>query len=191
MADERLNILLRVKEAGTAAFRRVDTGIRGIIQRARQGKLSFDDPISKYLDDDWLPEVDKTKIKVKHLLTHTSGLGSYFNEEYDRSSRELFREVDDYKPLVAGETLAFEPGTDWRYSNTGMLIAGAVIEGASGRSYFDLVREVVYGPGVHGASAAAEAQRQLSGGAGRRGAVASSPRPAPEESGRMALELSA
>jgi CubicO group peptidase (beta-lactamase class C family) len=111
-----------------------------------QKKLSFDDPISKYLDDDWLPDVDKTKIQLKHLLTHTSGLGSYFNDEYVRSSRELFREVDDYKPLVAEETLAFEPGTDWRYSNTGMLIVGVVIEGASGRNYFDFVREEIYAP---------------------------------------------
>jgi CubicO group peptidase (beta-lactamase class C family) len=90
--------------------------------------------------------VDKTKIQLKHLLTHTSGLGSYFNDEYVRSSRELFREVDDYKPLVAEETLAFEPGTDWRYSNTGMLIVGVVIEGASGRNYFDFVREEIYAP---------------------------------------------
>jgi hypothetical protein len=43
MPDENVNIWLRVKEAGTAAFRRVDQGIRGIIQRARQGKLSFED----------------------------------------------------------------------------------------------------------------------------------------------------
>jgi len=109
-------------------------------------KLSFDDPISKYLDDEWLPQVDKSKVQVRHLLSHTSGLGSYFNDTYVQSSRELFREVDDYKMLVADETLAFEPGSDRSYSNTGMLIAGAVIEGASGRNYFDFVREEIYAP---------------------------------------------
>ncbi len=120
---------------GTAAMKLVE-----------QGKLSLDDPISKYLDDSWLPKVDKSKVQVQHLLTHTSGLGSYFNETYNKSSRLLFRNVDDYKPLVAEETLAFEPGTRWAYSNTGMLIVGAVIEKASGMNYFEFVRQHVTGP---------------------------------------------
>jgi CubicO group peptidase (beta-lactamase class C family) len=45
---------------------------------------------------------------------------------------------------VAEETLAFEPGAKWQYSNTGFLIAGAVIEAVTGRDYFDVVRERVY-----------------------------------------------
>ena len=83
---------------------------------------------------------------MHHLLTHTSGLGSYFNDAFWQSSRERFREVDDYKPLVKGERLAFEPGTRYAYSNTGMLLLGVVIEGASGKSYFDFVRERVFEP---------------------------------------------
>ena len=116
------------------------------LQLVEQGKLSLDDPISKYLGEDWLPKVDKSKAKVRHLLTHTSGLGSYFTEEFDRSSRALYRTVDDWKPLVRNETLAFEPGTQWSYSNTGMLIAGAVVEKASGTDYYDYVRAHVTGP---------------------------------------------
>jgi len=121
------------------------TGVAAM-KLVEQGRLSLDDPISKFLDDTWLPRVDKSKVLVKHLLTHTSGLGTYFNETYDKSSRLLFRNVDDYKPLVAGETLAFEPGTKSAYSNTGMLIAGAVIEKASGMDYFEFVRRNVTGP---------------------------------------------
>ncbi|HET8946707.1 MAG TPA: serine hydrolase domain-containing protein [Candidatus Polarisedimenticolia bacterium] len=121
------------------------TGVSAMIL-VRQGKLSLDDPIGKYLDATWLPKVDKNKVLVKHLLTHTSGLGSYFNDVFDRSSRLLYRTVNDYKPLVADETLAFEPGTKWAYSNTGMLIAGAVIEKASGTDYFEFVRRNITGP---------------------------------------------
>lgn len=117
-----------------------------VMKLVEQGKLSLDDPISRHLDDSWIPEVDKSKVLVKHLLTHTSGLGSYFNEVYLRSSRLQFREVDDYKPLVEGETLAFEPGTQWAYSNTGMLIAGAVIESASGEDYFEFVHREIAAP---------------------------------------------
>jgi CubicO group peptidase (beta-lactamase class C family) len=121
------------------------TGVAAM-KLVQEGKLALDDPIGKYLDAGWLPKVDKNKVQIRHLLTHTSGLGSYFNDTFDRSSRLLWRKVDDYKPLVADETLAFEPGTKWAYSNTGMLIAGAVIEKASGMDYFEVVRRNVTGP---------------------------------------------
>lgn len=117
-----------------------------VMKLVEQGKLSLDDPISLHLDESWLPRVDKSKVLVVHLLTHTSGLGSYFNEAYRRSSRLMFREVDDYKPLVEVETLAFEPGTRWSYSNTGMLVAGAIIERVSGENYHEFIRSVITGP---------------------------------------------
>jgi CubicO group peptidase (beta-lactamase class C family) len=111
-------------------------------QLVDEGRLSFEDPVSKHVSG-WT-KADLSKVKVKHLLSHTSGLGSYFNDTYDRTARHLLRRVSDYKPLVAEETLAFEPGTRGRYSNTGFLLAGAVVEAATGRDYFDVVRERVY-----------------------------------------------
>jgi CubicO group peptidase (beta-lactamase class C family) len=117
-----------------------------IAQLAEKGRLSYDDRLSKYVDESWLPRDVTDRITVRHLLTHTSGLGSYFNDTYQRSSRELFRKVEDYKPLVRGETPAFEPGTRWSYSNTGMLLLGVVIEKVTGQDYFDYVREHVYAP---------------------------------------------
>jgi CubicO group peptidase (beta-lactamase class C family) len=115
-------------------------------QLVEQGKLRFEDPVSKYLAGEAWTKADLTKVRVEHLLTHTSGLGSYFNDTYEKSARQLFRKVADYKPLAANDTLAFEPGTRWQYSNTGFLLVGAVLEKASGRDYFDLVRESLYGP---------------------------------------------
>ncbi len=110
-----------------------------VAQLAKRGKLSFDDPVGKYLSTDWLPVEVAGKITIRHLLTHTSGLGSYFNEKFMNSSRALFRNVDDYKPLVADDRPAFEPGTKWAYSNTGFLLLGAVIEKVTGQNYFDYV----------------------------------------------------
>ncbi len=115
-----------------------------IMQLVEKGVLSLDDPISKYVDESWLPQDITSKITIHHLLTHTSGLGSYFNETYMKGSRELFRNVDDFKPLVHGDKPAFEPGTRFLYSNTGMLLLGVVIEKATGGSYFDYVREHIY-----------------------------------------------
>jgi len=113
-------------------------------QLVDEGKLSFQDPVSKFLGGKGWTKADLSKVRVEHLLSHTSGLGSYFNDTYQRMARQLLRKVDDYKSLVAEETLAFEPGSRWQYSNTGFLLAGAVIEAVTGKDYFDVVRERVY-----------------------------------------------
>ena len=115
-----------------------------IMQLSEQGHLKLTDPISKYVDESWLPKSITTKIQIHHLLSHTSGLGSYFNEKYWNSSRQLFRKVADYKPLVQGDKPAFTPGKKFQYSNTGMLLLGVVIEKASKKDYFDYVRENIF-----------------------------------------------
>ena len=116
-----------------------------IAQLVERGKLSYEDPLSKFLPGFPTAE-DAKKIKIKHLLTHTSGLGSYFNQKFQKSSRALFRTVSDLMKLVKNEKLQFEPGTKWAYSNTGMLVLGAVIEKATGQDYFEYIRENVYRP---------------------------------------------
>ncbi len=110
------------------------------------GKLSFDDPIGKWIDETWLPKDVTGKITVRHLITHTSGLGSYFNEVYVKSSRALFRKLDDYKPLIKDDKPAFTPGDRFQYSNTGMFLLGVIIEKVTGGDYFDDIRKTIYAP---------------------------------------------
>jgi CubicO group peptidase (beta-lactamase class C family) len=117
-----------------------------IVQLAEKGKLSINDPISKYVDESWLPADITSKVSIHHLLTHTSGLGSYFNETFSKGSRARFRTIEDFKPLVKDEKLAFEPGKRFRYSNTGMFLLGVVIESVTGQSYFDYIRKNIYRP---------------------------------------------
>ena len=112
----------------------------------RAGKLSLDDPLAKFLPAGAMTPDVLTKVRIKHLLSHTSGLGSYFTDEWDGSRARSSARVDDLMPLVKDETLQFEPGTRWSYSNTGMLVLGKVIEAASGQDYFDYVREHIYKP---------------------------------------------
>ncbi|MFT5052144.1 MAG: CubicO group peptidase (beta-lactamase class C family) [Chlamydiales bacterium] len=117
-----------------------------IMQLAESRQLTIKDPIYKYLDETWLPLELARKISIEHLMTHTSGLGSYFNETYMQSSRAMFRELDDYKPIVYQDTLAFEPGTRWSYSNTGMFLLGVIVQLISDQNYFDYVREHIFEP---------------------------------------------
>jgi CubicO group peptidase (beta-lactamase class C family) len=117
-----------------------------IAQLVERGTLSWDDPIGKWLGPDWVrPEVGE-KATIRHLLTHTSGLGSFFTEEFMRSSRGLYRGLDDWRDIVRQDSLAFEPGTQWSYSNTGFHLLGVIVEKATGESYYDYVREHVYEP---------------------------------------------
>lgn len=118
-----------------------------IAQLVEKGKMSFDDPLSKFIPDFPNAEAAK-KIQIKHLLSHTAGLGGYFSDRYDNLSREKLRTVDDMMNLVRQDEkdVRFEPGSRWAYSNTGMLVLGKVIEVASGQSYFKYVRENIYQP---------------------------------------------
>ena len=117
-----------------------------VMQLVEAGKVSLDDTLGKFLPAGSMRADVLSKVRVKHLLTHTSGLGSYFSPRWDSLSRAMFRTVDDWMPLVKDETLAFEPGTRWSYSNTGMLLLGKVTESASGKDYFEYVRERIFKP---------------------------------------------
>ncbi|MBJ7413777.1 MAG: beta-lactamase family protein [Phenylobacterium sp.] len=117
-----------------------------VMQLVEAGKVVLDAPISTYLDDTWLPAPFAQRITVRHLLTHTSGLGSFLGPAYRKGPANAFKDLADYKRLVRDDTPAFEPGTRYQYSNTGMLLAGAIVEAASGESYFDYVRRHVFGP---------------------------------------------
>jgi CubicO group peptidase (beta-lactamase class C family) len=117
-----------------------------VMQLAEAGKLTLDDTLGKFLRAGAMRPDVLSKVRIKHLLTHTSGLGSYFTPDWDGQSRARYRSVDDWMGLVKDEPLQFEPGARWSYSNTGMLVLGKVIEVASGQDYFDYVRERIAKP---------------------------------------------
>jgi CubicO group peptidase (beta-lactamase class C family) len=117
-----------------------------IAQLAEKGKISYDDYVNKYLDSTWLNPNISSKIKISNLLSHTSGLGNIFIERFEKSSRTLFRTVQDYKQLFSDQKLAFEPGTRWQYSNAGFVLLGAIIEKVTEQTYFDYVRKNIFIP---------------------------------------------
>lgn len=114
-----------------------------IAQLAEQGKLSFDDPLGKWVPD--YPDQEIAgKVTVHHLLTHTSGLKEANTP--DNSFRRGFRAIKDYLPTAPGDTLKFEPGTKLDYNSYNYLLLGAIVEKASGEDYYAYVREHIYKP---------------------------------------------
>jgi len=114
-------------------------------QLVQEGKLSFDDTLGKILPDYPNPDA-RGKVTIRHLLTMTSGIGDFFGEEYEATPKDRIRSIRDYLPLFAGKPLAFEPGTQRKYSNGGYVVLGAVIEKITGGSYYEYVREHITKP---------------------------------------------
>lgn len=115
-----------------------------IAQLVQAGKLSFDDTLAKLLPE--YPNKEAAgKITINHLLTHTAGLGGFFDRPlYNR--RQRYKTQAEYIPVFANEPLLFEPGTRASYSNEGFIVLGAVIEKVTGQNYLDYVREHIFKP---------------------------------------------
>jgi D-alanyl-D-alanine carboxypeptidase len=115
-----------------------------IAQLAQAGRLSFTDTISKHLPDYANKEV-ADKVTIHQLLTHTSGMGLYWNEKFI-AQREKLLTVAAHLPLFVNDPLSFTPGEKFQYSNSGYMVLGAIIEKISGQDYYSYVAEHVYKP---------------------------------------------
>lgn len=125
-----------------ASMGKMFTGVAAA-RLVQSGKLRFGDRIGKYLPG--LPARMRS-ITVAQLLDHTSGLGDFFADPGYAQLRSRLTTLKAYLPLVRHESLLFEPGTRWSYSNSGFLLAGLVIEKASGERYDTYVAQHVWRP---------------------------------------------
>lgn len=122
-----------------------------IAQLLEAGKIALDDPLSKYRPD--FPKQIAEKVTIWHLLTMRSGMGSYWNDEW-QAKWATIKTVEDLISIIKKVPLDFEPGTRRQYSNSGYVVLGAIIEKVTGQSYYDYIRERVYQPaGMHNTDA--------------------------------------
>lgn len=93
-------------------------------------------------------------VTVRHLLTHTSGIGDDADEEAGESYEAVWRDRPSYSVLETSHFLPqfvhrlpnFAPGEGCRYNNCGYVLLGLMVERATGRPYRDVVREDVFAP---------------------------------------------
>ncbi len=113
-----------------------------IMTLAERKKLSYDDPVSKYI-----PEFSHTahlsKITLRNLLNHTSGIPDYGDLGIDDSGL-------DQKGLIAAllkkEDALAKPGLKYKYSNPGYALLGIVVERASGKRFGDFLEQEIFKP---------------------------------------------
>lgn len=113
---------------------------------ARDGKLSVDDDIRKYL-----PEIPNygTTITIRHLLTHTSGLRDQWELlalARGRFEEDRITEADVMDIVPRQKALNFLPGTEYAYSNTGFTLLGVIVKRVSGQSLKDFAAERIFRP---------------------------------------------
>ena len=117
--------------------------IVAILKLFDEGKLSIDDTIGKYLDGFSVKIAGK--VTIRHLLTMSSGFDNYMNNpEYIDPAD--FKTINDRLRLIKKENLLFEPGSSFRYSNSGFIILGAIIEKITHKNYSEFVRETILIP---------------------------------------------
>jgi CubicO group peptidase (beta-lactamase class C family) len=133
---------------GIASGTKVFTAL-GIGLLVDQGLISLGTTIGE-IDQGYTGFVDE-RATIQHLLTHTSGIYDYYDEEleqdYDHFSVEIpWCELEtplDYYPLFQGKAMKFRPGERYSYSNGGYVFLGMLIEKLTGMLYRDFIREHV------------------------------------------------
>lgn len=121
-----------------------------VLQLVAEGELSLEDSVEEHL-----PGVvpGGSAITVRNLLQHTSGLYDYQNALPGSSGAEDFErhrfdhhEAEDLVALAVNHPPDFPPGTDFRYSNTGYVLAGMIVESVTGRSWGEEVEQRIIRP---------------------------------------------
>ncbi|ANS65283.1 alkaline d-peptidase [Streptomyces lincolnensis] len=128
-----------------------------VLQLEAEGRLSLDDSVDK-----WLPGLvrgnghDGRKVTLRQLLNHTSGIYNYTADEtFGRTyflkdgffeHRYDTQEPEELVAIAMAHKPDFAPGTSWNYSNTNYVLAGLVIEKATGRPYGEEIRRRIIKP---------------------------------------------
>ena len=113
-----------------------------ILLLQEQGKLSLDEKVAKFI-----PNLTRSKeVTIRQLLSHTSGYQDYWPQDYVMPV--MLQQVTKEKilDLWARKPLDFDPGTKWQYSNTNYVIAGVIVEKASGKPLLQFLSEKVFVP---------------------------------------------
>lgn len=115
----------------------------GVLRLVDEGRVSLDDPLSRYLPD----YPGGGNITIAQLLNHTSGIQNY-TDIPGYMDADVRRDLDTAGLIAVfrDRPVRFPPGTSWEYNNSGYVLAGAVIEKVTGGSWSAYLDEVFFQP---------------------------------------------
>ncbi|HMK18023.1 MAG TPA: serine hydrolase domain-containing protein [Chitinophagaceae bacterium] len=117
----------------------------GILQLSKENKLSIDDNIYKYFPDFKDSSIAK-KIKIHHLLTHSSGLPDIRNVQGDSVFYLSAKDEENWAPIKKADSLEFQPGERFNYSNPAFNGLALIIEKVSGMKWQEYIKKNIMEP---------------------------------------------
>lgn len=147
LANVELNVPVKpetVFQSGSIGKQFTATAVMMLVE---EGKLSLDDSIVKYFSD---APASWQSIKIRNLLSHTSGLSEYESDDKIRPGgpvnlRQDYTE-DQMVKIIESFPLDFQPGKKWSYRNTNYLLLGVVIRKVTGKFYGDFLQQRIFKP---------------------------------------------
>lgn len=124
----------------TASIAKPMTAI-AVLQLLEKGLIDLNKPITSYIPD--FPQLGKTKITVKHLLSHTSGVSGYKNGKEAETKKE-YENLEEALVVFKNRKLKFEPGTKFSYTTYGYVVLGVLIEKVSGLSFEEYLQKNIW-----------------------------------------------
>ncbi|MEI6670054.1 MAG: serine hydrolase domain-containing protein [Acidobacteriota bacterium] len=113
-----------------------------ILLLAEEKRLSLDDKVSR-----WLPDLTRAdEVSIRQLLSMTAGYQDYYPQDYVFTAMRGPATSRTILDTWARKPLDFEPGTKWQYSNTNYVIAGLIVERASGVPLFEFLQKRIFTP---------------------------------------------
>ncbi len=108
----------------------------------QDGRLRLDDPVARYL-----PRLSGAgAVTIRQLLSHTAGIRDYWPQDYVPVEMTRPTGLDALLAEWGTRPLDFPPGTDWQYSNTGYVAAGAIVQAVSGQPLMRVLQDRIFAP---------------------------------------------
>ncbi|MBO1580452.1 serine hydrolase [Bacillus sp. XF8] len=122
------------------------TGL-AIMKLIEEGTVHLEDPVKKYIPWFTLKDEEATsKITIKHLLTHSSGISTYSGLSISDKESKGFNAIKDNVKSLSNVKLTASPGEKHQYSNANFLILGALIERITNQTYSEYMEQQVFVP---------------------------------------------
>lgn len=134
---------------GIASGCKIFTAI-AICQLIEKGMLSFDTKLCECLNHHF--KNFDTQVTIHHLLTHTSGIPDYFDEEemenfealWVENPMYLLRKLSDFLPLFQNKPMKYQVGERFHYNNAGYILLGLIVEHISGENFSDYIQQNIF-----------------------------------------------
>jgi hypothetical protein len=122
---------------GLASLGKMFTAV-SVLQLIQRKKVSLDSTVATYLPQ-FKNRTIAEEVTIRHLLTHTSGMGDFFEIPDYQKNAANYKTANDFLPLLEFDTLSFKPGSSWQYSNSGFILLALIVEKITGMSFVDYI----------------------------------------------------